>query len=72
MEKDRDVCCGCRGGKHYLMHIVMEMAAAEAGFTSRLSQSVNSVGEKVKNWQITVSGCRYSLKQIMHSVKTKR
>lgn len=45
MEKDRDVCGGCRGGEHYLMH--MEMAAAEGGFTSCLSPTVNSVGEKV-------------------------
>lgn len=49
MEKDRDVCGGCRGGEHYLMHMEMEMemAAAEGGFTSCLSPTVNSVGEKV-------------------------
>lgn len=54
MEKDRDVCGGCKGGEHYFMHMEMEMAAAEGGFTSCLSHSVNSVGEKVINWQITV------------------
>lgn len=63
MEKDRDVCGGCKGGEHYFMHMEMEMAtAAEGGFTSCLSPSVNSVGEKVINWQITVSGCQIQFK----------
>lgn len=33
MEKDREVCGGCKGGEHYLMNMEM-LAAAEGGFTS--------------------------------------
>lgn len=43
--ENSEVCGGCRGGIHYLIH--MEMEAAEGRFTSRLLLSVNSVGEKV-------------------------
>lgn len=33
MEKEREVCDGCKRGEHYLMNMEM-LVAAEGGFTS--------------------------------------